>query len=166
MESGANISSCGKYRYFLWRRWGPPGAGSWMADAALWVMFNPSTADAEHDDATIRRCIAFSKAWGCVGLCAVNLFAMRTTSPKVLRAATDPIGPLNNITLVTYANITFKHKVGAWGANGGHNARDKVIEEIFSKVELSCLGTTQNGQPKHPLRLSKTTQLRPWRGNS
>jgi len=52
------ISPCGKYRYLLERKW---GIG---LPCVTWIMLNPSTADAEKDDPTIRRCIGFSKAWG------------------------------------------------------------------------------------------------------
>jgi hypothetical protein len=51
MWRSATISDCGRYRYALGRRWddGP---------TACWVMLNPSTADADVDDPTIRRCVS------------------------------------------------------------------------------------------------------------
>ena len=57
--SGAEISDCGKYRWKLWRIWDD------SKPKILWIMHNPSTADAEKDDPTIRRIINFSKSWGC-----------------------------------------------------------------------------------------------------
>lgn len=50
--SGAVISDCGQYRYALSR-------GGWMGGkgTVLFVMLNPSTADASEDDPTIRRCV-------------------------------------------------------------------------------------------------------------
>ena len=55
----AVISPCGAYRYLLTRQ---IGAG---AKVATFIMLNPSTADAERDDATIRKCVGFARRWGC-----------------------------------------------------------------------------------------------------
>jgi hypothetical protein len=56
-QSAAVVSECGLYSYSLTRRWahGPK---------ALFVMLNPSTADAMVDDPTIRRCIGFARRQG------------------------------------------------------------------------------------------------------
>jgi len=72
--SGAEISDCQRYRYALWRRWadGP---------AVLFVMLNPSTADARSDDPTIRRCIGFARSWDYAAVLVANLFALRTPTP-------------------------------------------------------------------------------------
>ena len=74
MERGADISPCGRYRYSLWRKWGP-GA------TCMFVGLNPSTADETADDPTIRRCMAFARDWGYGALCMANLFAYRATDP-------------------------------------------------------------------------------------
>ena len=88
MKSDAVISDCGKYRYRLTRKWG-------YGRPCGFIMLNPSTADALHDDPTIRRCVGFAKAWGCGALIVVNLFAVRATSPREMMRADDPVGPEN-----------------------------------------------------------------------
>jgi hypothetical protein len=55
MKKGAVISKDEKYRYALWRVWDD------SKPVVMFVCLNPSSADAEVDDYTVRRCIAFSK---------------------------------------------------------------------------------------------------------
>jgi hypothetical protein len=86
----ADLSPCGTYRYLLGRRVGDGQR------AALFVMLNPSTADASDDDPTIRRCRRFARREGCGLLEVVNLFAYRATDPVALRLAEDPVGPAND----------------------------------------------------------------------
>jgi hypothetical protein len=60
-----------------------------------WVMLNPSTADAEVDDPTIRRCMSFAKREGYDGIEVLNLYGLRATKPKHLLDHPDPEGPQN-----------------------------------------------------------------------
>jgi hypothetical protein len=112
---GATLSDDSRYRYDLWRRWDD---GPLMG----WVMLNPSTADAEVDDATIRRCIGYAKQAGLAGIVVRNLYAYRTPKPQVLwkaeRAGVDIVGPDNDEWLAKLAADRFgvKVTVGAWGA--------------------------------------------------
>ena len=78
-------------------------------------MLNPSTADAERDDPTIRRCIGFSRAWGFGGAEMVNLFALRSTDPGRLREAADPVGP-GNVAHIADAARGATQVIAAWGA--------------------------------------------------
>jgi hypothetical protein len=89
MTATAVLSDCGTYRYRLGRRWaeGP---------VDVWIMLNPSTADATVDDRTIRRCMEFSRRWGAGALVVGNLFALRATDPAELVRHPDPIGPDND----------------------------------------------------------------------
>lgn len=135
-RSGALFDATGVYRYRLWRRWdeGP---------AACFIMLNPSTADADVDDPTIRRCLSFARAWGYAALDVVNLYAYRATNPKHLRAVSDPVGPENAMHMadaVASAGIV----IAAWG--GARGLTLPVIER-----ELHCLAANRDGSPRHPL---------------
>lgn len=85
---GADISACGAYRYRLDRLGALLGRG-----AVNFVMLNPSTADAEQDDPTIRRCLGYAFRWGFARLIVTNLYALRSTDPRALWEHPDPIGP-------------------------------------------------------------------------
>lgn len=150
MKKGARFSPCGLYRYLLWREWDGTRA------VLVWVMLNPSTADAEHDDATIRKVIGFAKAWGYGSILVLNLFAYRSTKPAGLRTVADPIGPDNDAILLTIA-AKGVDVVCAWGANADP-ARALAVRRYFQRIPLTCLGTTKDGQPRHPLYVPYVTE--------
>ncbi len=156
MLRAAHCSPDMVYRYGLTRQWGPQGM-------VLFILLNPSTADAIVDDATVRRCIAFALAWGYGGIYIVNLFAFRSTDPKALRRARDPIGAQNDHALVSYAEFSELH-VAAWGVHGDLKGRDADVRELFSAqgYQLYHLGLTQGGHPRHPLYLRKSTKPEVW----
>ena len=142
----AQISPCGLYRYRLTREW---------SDMPLlpFVMLNPSTADAEEDDPTIRRCMAFGRREGAGGIVVVNQFAFRATNPDALRTAADPFGPDNDAALQETGREAAAMRVPvicAWGAHGGHSNRHIVLL-MQTGARLMCLGRTKNGHPRHPL---------------
>ncbi len=139
----------GAYRYRLGRR-RDAGAGS-----VTFIMLNPSTADAEVNDPTIRRCIGFAWDWGYRALTVVNLFAYRATTPKELRRARSPVGPANDEHLLAAADAA-EAVVVAWGVHGALHERDREVTELLSpRVELTCLGVTKAGLPRHPLYMPK-----------
>jgi hypothetical protein len=155
--SGAIIF--GEYRYLLWRTWGE------AAPRLLWVLLNPSTADERADDPTLRRCTAFSRAWGYGGVEIANLFAFRTPHPQQLRQPSDPVGSENDRYLVAGATRA-GGIVAAWGADGGYQGRDQVVLALLARhasQPLMCLGTTRNGSPRHPLYIAGSTILMPYR---
>lgn len=158
MTKNALLSPDQVYRYTLIRHWGEDD------DFALFVGLNPSTADAELDDPTIRRCISFAQEWGMDGLVMVNLFAFRATDPRVMKAAADPVGnPYNDFHIDNLARQA-RAVVAAWGAHGTFMDRDKAVMELLrSSVPMKCLGTTKSGCPKHPLYLAKKTPLEDYR---
>lgn len=159
----AIISKCGRYRYLLERDLPNP------AGVSTFIMLNPSTADAEKDDPTIRRCKAFVKSWGHGRLSVVNLFAFRATKPADMKAAADPVGPDNDkeiFATAKYSQRTRGNVVCAWGTHGKHMDRDREILAFLLRhgIEPLCLGTTADGSPRHPLYVRGDQPLIPYRG--
>jgi hypothetical protein len=173
IAAGARISSCGIYRYSLWREWrgthhpnnwrwlgGKDGAGAQFGEpkTCLFVMLNPSTADGEKDDATIRRCVGFAKAWKFERLEVVNLFAYRATKPrdvlKLQNERFDIIG-WKNSELVAEASLDAGLIVCAWGSNveSFDPTRDHVetVRGWLGSKPQFALGFTKDGHPRHPL---------------
>jgi hypothetical protein len=154
----AIISKCGQYRYRLERPAQlPTGRGP-----ALFIMLNPSTADATADDPTIRRCRAFAHNWGCDGVIVANLYALRATDPAELWTHPRPVGPRNNGHLRELA-VGAAEIVCAWGAH----ARQARVQEVVSMLRASdarlrCLGITKDGAPRHPLYVRGDQPLLDW----
>jgi hypothetical protein len=119
-------------------------------------MCNPSTADDQFDDPTIRRCVGFAKRWGYSGLSVTNLFAFRATYPKDLHAfaARDlpsAIGIENDQHLMIEARAA-DTIVCAWGNNGIFRGRDLQVIGMLSTYRLYCIRQTKDGNPAHPVR--------------
>jgi hypothetical protein len=174
--STAVFSSCGLYRYHLTRDCRTPlGGGS---KAMAFVMLNPSTADATHDDPTVRRCRGFAEREGCVSFDIVNLYAYRTPSPRDLfdaaAAGIDPRGPENDRYLLDTIRRFGRDGnllVAAWGAHAllsdvGWFAEKVNKERMHGPVEVWCLGRTKAGQPRHPLMLRSDSPLERWGARS
>lgn len=131
---------------------------------ATFVMLNPSTADADQDDPTIRRCIAFARAWGCGSLRVVNLYAWRATKPAELWTAADPVGPENDEYLEGAARfaVTFRFPlIAAWGANARPDRID-AVRKLPGMERLEVLALTRGGHPRHPLYLRGDLMPQPW----
>jgi hypothetical protein len=157
----AVLSPDGRYRYHLSRS--IPGGGRRVA---TFVMLNPSTADHEVDDPTIRKCVGYCQRWGCGKLHVVNLFAVRATDPADMRKAGDPAGPENREWVRRAVEMASGGVVVcAWGVHGAHRGQDEAVRSwIASLCQPMCLGITKDGHPRHPLYLPYTAELVPYRG--
>jgi hypothetical protein len=153
MDRGADLSPCDQYRYRLWRLWDR------TRPAVLFIGLNPSTADAEQDDPTVRRCIGFAKEWGFGGIEVANLFAFRATDPGKLLTAADPVGPDNDAWLARLRSGS-PAAVAAWGAHPLARTRANALGS--SLRPLASLGVTKDGAPRHPLYVRKDTPLVVW----
>jgi len=150
----AILSEDGVYRYNLIREWDS------MDPVMLFIMLNPSTADAVDDDPTIRRCTSFAQRENCGMIEVVNLFAFRATDPKELKTAEEPIGADNDEIIVMAAEEA-DIIVCAWGTNGALYERNEKVISLLQSVEkpIMCLGKTKDGHPKHPLYLPANAEL-------
>ena len=145
-----------EYRYSLTRIWEP------RLPYVVWIMLNPSTADAHSDDATIRKCMGFTNGWGYGGIIVANLFAWRSRSPKaLLTPGVDPVGPENDL----YVRVAARGAalvVCGWGATPFAATRAPIVTASVwrhSPRPPMCLGTVKSGEPKHPLTLGYATEL-------
>lgn len=162
----ADFSSDRQYRYMLRIRWSD-------GDLIQFIGLNPSTADENQDDATIRVCKAFAKRWGAGGIVMTNLFAFMSTNPKVMFAHPDPIGEpgcfvsignsefdnRNDMALWS-ASLECKRRIACWGIGGSHLYRAFKVMRWLPSVE--CLCKTRDGHPHHPLRLSLALTPEPY----
>lgn len=154
MPKYAVISECEKFRYVLSRTW---SAGP----RCLFVMLNPSTADATKDDHTIRKCVEFCKRWGFCALDVVNVYAFRATDPREMKKAGYPRGPANHLYLEAYAKEA-SCIVLAYGRHA--RSLDAALAQHHlsigaPKTEFRCLGKNKDFTPKHPLMISYDTPL-------
>jgi hypothetical protein len=154
------------YRYNLWRCWGNP-----MGRYVLWVLCNPSTANAYAFDPTLTRCKNYSQAWGYDGLVVRNWSPYRATDPNELKAAGYPQGygdenlrwlarrsvdePMP-IQELGYIELT----VVGWGFNVPTDERTDDVLRCLTNPH--ALAVTAAGAPRHPLYLSATLDPKPY----
>lgn len=141
-QSSAIFSEDRKYRYALSRTW------DFDKPAVMFVMLNPSTANENDNDPTVRRCIEFAKQWGYGTLHITNLFALVATDPKELATNDNPIGENNHSYIKEYGKKS-KAVVFAWGANTLIKNAHLTVANMFPLAY--CLQKTAKGAPQHPL---------------
>lgn len=166
---GADIDPTGTYRYRLWRTVAPDADDR----RVVFVMLNPSTADAETDDPTLRRCMGFARAWGFRYLEVVNMFALRSSRPEALLDHPDPMGPCN-LDAWALALGRADMAVMAWGATVDELTRQRpeVMARVVRRhpmdmarlleVPTRCLGRTASGAPRHPLYVPRDARPVPY----
>lgn len=156
MTRWADVSDDGLYRYVLGRRWdeGLP--------ECVFIMLNPSTADAAHDDPTIRRCIGFAKSLGCGAILVGNLYAYRAADPRDIFRAAESTGGARNDAALAELLCRGDYVVAGWGVR----ARPERVAEFLrlpGAERITALAVTKVGAPRHPLYLPATAALSNWR---
>ncbi|KEJ90388.1 DUF1643 domain-containing protein [Sulfitobacter donghicola] len=155
--STAVYSDCETYRYSLTRVWDK------NAPRVAFVMLNPSTATEVQNDPTIERCEQRARRLGFGGFRAVNIFAIRATDPRDMRAADDPEGP-DNAAALEQAAVWADTLIAAWGVHGEHRGHGPAVASRLRAGghRLFHLGLTKAGHPRHPLYLSYSVQPVHW----
>lgn len=162
-EAWATFSVDGLYRYVLGRRWDEDGA------LLVVCLLNPSTATEEVLDPTLRRVRGFAQRDGYGGLLVVNVFAWRSTDPRVLSRQVHPdvVGPRNDEAIRAAAERPMMARlVAGWG-----RPATKAISRRMTTVKHSlgigrtwhCFGaTTKDDHPRHPLYLKGDVPIVKW----
>lgn len=154
-EADAVLSDCGTYRYRLDRTWGP-------GPKCVFIMLNPSTADATQDDPTIRRCIGFAKREECGSLTVVNLMAYRATKPVDLPdGMQERAGPDNGWHVRRVLSETAGPIILAWGANKLGRAHAIYVKSLIERTGKAAyaLHVNADGSFKHPLYVAADAPL-------
>jgi hypothetical protein len=160
----AIISHDGLYRYQLGRN---IEDNALIGGTVAFFGVNPSDADAERNDPTIRKMMGFTKRHGFEIMLVGNVFAYRHKDVNVLATVADPVGPRNDqhlTEIIARADLL----VPCWGAKG---KVPKTLRPRFQIVlgmlrasgkPVKCLGFTQCGSPCHPQMLAYATPLVDW----
>lgn len=174
---GAEISEDGKYRWRLWRVWDQ------ALPRVLWIMLNPSTADATENDPTLKRCISFSEKFGFGSLEVVNLCPERSPDPddvdwisykhgcvawhRNIQAWSEATRECSRMKASSSIEISI---IAGWGEGPkkfcqGLNQRPmevlpKAAINYFGSID--CLHVTKKGHPGHPLYLPASSELVPY----
>ena len=151
-ESGAQFSSCRRWRYLLWRRWDA------RRPAANFLMLNPSTADELKLDPSCTRARVYAERWGFGALIVTNLFGWRATDPGEMKAVKDPVGKGNDEAILRAAREA-KLVVCAWGNHGTHLDRST---RVLSSLREKNLRLNSSGEPAHPLYLPGSLEPLAW----
>lgn len=144
-----------KYRYYYSKSWGD------KTNILTFIMFNPSTADINNDDATIKNCIKIAYHSGFEGIEVVNLFSLRSPNVSYLNkiAQIDEIQNDENKAYLEKVLANSKNIVFAWGShaltckkkNIMDNRKEKAIGlSINQNNNLYCISINKNNSPAHP----------------
>lgn len=144
--------------------------------SVLWIMQNPSYADASLDDPTVALITKISVWNGYDRLNVVNGYPRRATLPSELYAwlgkvhAEDLTAFRDHALSVILAEAAFADcVVAAWGVCKQDPWYEQIAEAVVSLgTDLYCIGENQDGSPRHPMsrgrnKVHSTEMLKPWR---
>ena len=140
---GAEFSSCGRYRYKLWRIWDE------SKPLAMCIGLNPSTANADKNDQTISYLIKMLGILGYGGFYMMNLFAWISSKPDDLLTCEDPLG--ENDKKLKEVEAICQDVIVCWGS---FKQAEKRIKEVLPNYpKAKCFGFSATGNPFHPLAM-------------
>lgn len=160
----ADFSNDEKYRYLLYRYFNDKKNRNLL----LWVCLNPSNADVDMDDPTVRNIIKITKNQlnNYDGFILVNLFAYRKSNtdnlskkPKYLTQDDIDFGP-ENIQKVQDAINECSNVVYAWG----HHLPVPNWLKLINDKPTYTYKLNKDSTPAHPgfTNITEINQLTPW----
>lgn len=137
----------------------------------VFLMLNPSDADAFTPDPTVGECVKFTRRWGHDVTWVVNGHAFRSPYPRDLKKRScgmrgdDHVNDQAIMLACSMATVV----IAAWGNDGALDDRDRKVLGMLRGwgIVARHLGMTQAGHPKHPLargkhRIPADQQPIPW----
>lgn len=163
MKRTATFSDDGKLRWSLEREWDS------SKGKVCWIGHNPSVADTERDDPTVKAWIDFTRNWGFGGFVAMNLYPFVSSDPAACRewAAWDKRQDwyvrdrlTQNLDIIVETAKASQLVVACWGAIALDDQWvDHVVESITTGEApwptVHCIGVSGSGAPKHPMARGK-----------
>lgn len=166
----AVFSACGQFRYRLdipLNTQQSLFASELKGGRCTFLMLNPSTADQNVNDPTVRRVVQYAKDWGFSDVTVLNLFAYRSTDPDKLldMGLANSIGPKNDRYIEDVVAKSSRIVV-AWGRTFQQEevfrARVRAVVRMLAHKTVLTLGLNDDGSPKHPLYVEKSVVPRPF----
>lgn len=148
-----------RFRYFLFRQWNAD------LGRCMFVMLNPSTADEIKNDPTVERCQRRAAAMGFGSLSVTNIFALRSTDPRLLYEFNDPVGSDNDFYIETACKSSDLIVCG-WGKHGNLKKRGEEVLALIRKTGKTphALKINSDGTPAHPLYIGYDVKPSPIEG--
>lgn len=138
---------------------------------AAFIGINPSAAGDDCGDATCCNAWGIARRDGFKRYLMLNLFSSPATEPiDLLKYPSRPGYGVEVAFLARQVHEGGGRVVVAWGALSGPRElralliprRDQVFE-LLAGIPLWCIGTTEDGSPRHPSRMSGgSVRMIPW----
>lgn len=147
------------YRFRLWR--------IWDKSKPLYnvCMLNPTKITWRSLDNTCLGVQQFVMGQLGGGIIISNAFALISTDPEVLYGHPDPVGAGNDAHILACAQQADFVVVG-WGNHARHLGRSGQVLDLIAAAGKTpfCFDVNESGEPRHPLYLPASRQLRPYPG--
>lgn len=148
-----------EHRLELWRIWGDP------KPFVLWIGMNPSTAEADVDDNTVRIEQRFSREWGFAAYCKTNVMSYRVTNPAgLLQPGVNPADQRNLDIILGLAQQagTVVLTIGSLPPRLRPYGETVVRVLANAGIQMKCLGVTADGSPRHVRGLPARAEPQPF----
>lgn len=155
-DKQAEISDDQLYRFLLTREWDS------NKGKVMWIMLNPSTADAMNDDPTIKKCVSYADKWGYGSIAVVNTNPFRSPNPKEMRGHSLPVDVwVQNHAVIERESANADMIVAGWGNDAEFEALKFFVNRFGNR--LFALQVNNTAHPAHPLYLNGSLEPRPYR---
>lgn len=150
MKKSASFSPDMEHRNYLSRIWDA------TYPTAMCIGLNPSTANGEDDDSTIRILIKVLTRLGYGGFYMLNLFSVVSSKPEILSAHPNPVGNADEYLQLMSRSV--ETVIFCWGDFKQAYWRAKVVIPMFP--DAKCFGYARSGAPLHPMGLMWSGQMK------